>query len=362
MIRRCCEMACAGIICSAFGGAFCAETADVSVVQHQADFVVAGMRAERDQLRSCKFRAKLKKSHGPKQAEANWKPDFVITGLVFCACDFEAGKVRFDRQETGDGPGPTGGKYIRTPEKTLHAYLSGYIADIKHPSDDGSRMVKPFDVRVVGLTNPQELEDVGWSLEKASGFYSSGQTLVSATQEELGLHEMTWICGKRNELKRSLWVNERRGFTPERLEISYLDKNGDWQGLQSVRTVWKQASGVWIPEAYSCDSRQFYGSQFELVFDWESINGEVETTLFSQEGLSLREDTLVVDNRLDKPFIVERIGVGKRKENGGYARQSGSTLEPSRMSTARLALTIISAAFLLALLVVVSLRYRKRAT
>ena len=362
MIGRSWVVGCSGVIFSAFVGAPNAASADASEKEQLAEFVVAGMRAERERLRSCSFRAKLTKSQGPRRADDQWEPDSVIMGEIFCACDFEADKVRFDRRETGGAPQPVGGKYIRTPKKTLHAYLSGYIADIKHPTDPGSPMVKPFDVRVVGLTNPQELEDAGWRFEQAMEFYFIRQTVVSATTEKPGLHKITWICGKRNELERTLWVNERRGFTPERLEIRYLNKDGDWQHLQSVRTAWTQMSGVWIPESYSCDSRHFYGTRFELAFDWEQVNGEVDETLFTQEGLNLRKDTLVVDNRLDKPFIVERVGVGKRWKDGGYLKMSKGRPRRSGMSGLRRTLVIVGASALVVVAVIVSLGARKQAS
>lgn len=297
-----------------------------SAMAEHARFVLQGMKDSRDRLVTGKFRARGHK----KRAEQKPVAPAIDHDVEFtCFFDFGADRFRFDGQDweiavlPEDAAGlqpqedgepvafplgkvaPAVRKYVRTSKSTLH-----WSEDVSHslvarvPEEGPSSLPTVFDVRCMGLAFKPDIESF---LEFPDLWQIlNEQEIVEVTEETNGLHRVVWTYGEGNCLKRTVWFDEKLGYSPVRLE-------GHIENVltQSCEASWDKISDVWVPSTLRLEKTRNgkldYG--LELIFEWVSVNEPIAELPFTAEGLELSPGTDVISTQLGgRPISLGKIG------------------------------------------------------
>jgi hypothetical protein len=121
--------------------------------------------------------------------------------------------------------------------------------------------------------------------------------------------------------RRRIWFSEQSGFTPVRMEEQFRASDRSppadepWQPPHSTAiTEWAKRADTWVPTAVSVEytSRDLDGKldfrvQYELALQWDMVNEELDSDLFSLESLDVPPQShLIADFRSgDTPVIVQ---------------------------------------------------------
>lgn len=223
---------------------------------------------------------------------------------LFIAFDVGAGKHRFDRS-------------IATPQSLLE-FKSARIgtscviwSNDTHQVTEGlatAKMldrVRPFDVRALGL--------LYWtSLEKNEQF----ETLVDrynsqpCTRSEVtpsGLTELEW---KFDAARRVLWLDQKSGYSPVRMEVRYKRADGTWgEPAQLSDVTWEKRGGTFVPKQCRMVSiARPWTQECNFSFEWHSVNQPLADVVFTKEGFSLKSATPVVNVESKVPILVGSVG------------------------------------------------------
>ncbi len=281
------------------------------------DFVIRGIKNEREQLRSGIFEA-----HGRVVHENQTFGHFEGEVELICAFDYDADWFRFDRSEDvlDSSPGrdalqasseshprsktdtgvsypkrKMGGKYARTPTSTVE-YLAGDQSAVAKPVGTApAGSIRPFDVRVVGLCTLGGLE-LNTGFDK---WYKSCEAHKpeSAVAEGNGIYRLTWFYENRS-IKAINWISEKEAFSPVRFEMYQYGvlpdgSTGTTEPSHESVVTWKKVSGVFVPEKFTAVFRGQPGhlDSYELAVEWKSVNQVVPEILFTREGFELKKGT-----------------------------------------------------------------------
>jgi hypothetical protein len=282
------------------------------------DFVLAGIKHARDKLRSGVFRAW---GHLDESA----RPEYPLEGdiEIFCAFDFDNGFLRFDRLEpmwwapaaSSGAKGASdaakvvqdGGKFVALPDRCVQWRTREKMVWIRRAQEKPTSITRPFDIRVLGLTNWAGL-DFGVSWQDALRYIQAPPHDALAETKVYRLVRVDQENGSRFDF----FLDGEKGFSPVRLEQRERPPNstGDWGEPSEVDEVtWAQKNGLWVPTSFYQEVRRPVRKRRELRIQWESVNEPVDEALFTWEGLGLPKGTLVVDERLGKPIKVAVVGV-----------------------------------------------------
>ncbi len=288
-----------------------------------ARYLLSGVRSERERLQRGVVHAHGRKvidsSAGKPRTESNRLEGEVI---VFCAFDASKGLLRFDRTEpepVAGGAGSSrswhpqifGGKYVRTPDQQMRWHVGNdrvEVHGIKEPNI--GNMVRPFDVRVLGLVALPTLRE-GREFPSVMELYDSYATAdTEVVLEKAELYKLRWVLDKKTDVQAVLWLDEKRGFSPVRYE--FRDRQGAESRILWLSEVsWSRLAGVWVPKSARLESRSTPPSitTYEFAFDWKSVNEPLDERLFTIEGMDLKHGTYIFDYRLgaDRP-VVTAIG------------------------------------------------------
>lgn len=310
------------------------------VDEQLAKFVIAGLKSNRELLRSGVFTANGSLVRGVPTE------DYIAGEMqIYCAFDFERGLFRFERKEperksvevdaaflkrmeenaltseeiaqlrtrsAAQGQHYVTAKYIETPKSTVHWRSGSPRMVTVHKIDQralGIQNTKAFDVRNLGLAMSLNLENLT-PYEKLIAAYDKYQIvearMVSDTQRLI-----SWVFGADRSLKITLLIDVTQGFSPVRLEFSEQANDEKW-GQPNLWNdlTWVRVSSVWVPKTYSFESRNGLPSvdSYKLDFTWESVNEKLPDKMFSAEGLEESKESFVMDVRLgvDKAITVSR--------------------------------------------------------
>jgi hypothetical protein len=348
-------------------------------------FLMDGMKTNRMHLRQGVFRAhgrrvledpRLKRIEGPVE--------------IYCAFDFPAQKLRFDRSEPkrevprvivqdpkkvkrgADLKDPnivqviepkqdwreSAGKYIHTPNEmiSLEKMFAYGEADpwrhaaVQSPDKRPPQWAKPFDVRVLGLDYWATFVSGfrGRNGERAFAFYD--KVLVDeVSQVSDGVYRFRLHNAMEKNARLTLFIDAKHGVTVVRMEHQRRSKTPAEDGwdepFDQCELTWKELSGVWVPQTLVASNRQGKGilEEYHLAFAWESVNQPVDDVVFTVKGLEPEPLTYVIDSRSGKPVTTDIIGF---KEAAAKAREPvSSSWTPVR---------IVAAGFFTALLAALS--------
>lgn len=283
-----------------------------------AEYVLLGIEEGRQRLRSGAYRA-------TGRLEVDWPNGVAYQGdmEIFCAFNHDENALRFDRSlpiqmELGPGEAseeelrkgyrvvPFRSKLIRLQDaQRLWTTLSGGV-QIKRPDETLEQDARPLDVAALGLM-------ITADFLRGVTFRQIMETLrkdpVAACQEEGdGIYKVEWLYGP---FRRAIWVNAQQGFTAFRTECGE-QTDGNWTRTAPTAcdVTWKELGGVWVPTALVLREPFAEGKfqQYDLAFDWMSVNQPVAERYFGIDDFNAPVGTLVVDSRLGDPVVVRTIG------------------------------------------------------
>ncbi len=306
-----------------------------------ATLVLSGIRDSRERIRSGEALANgVFRSVVPDGGETV-KGD-VVYRFVF---DFNEGLQRFDskgpyvrsgsiaakpgRESEADDEAATNSgftafdsKFVRSAEWTLRwsvdaprTLMRGGPAE---PSDETCKLV---DFRALGLMSITDVRlgqisfaDVLDTLEK--------KKLTGVHDHGNGLFQLTWIEGKGEHVRRAVWFDQQRGFSPVRIEL-WDDRHSGEDSIQTGETLWEKKSGVWLPVSLHLKASWPIEEELSLALTWRNINGEVDRALFTPEGLNLPERTQYFSRELGSPVLLGEVS-GKKQQMHETALQDST--------------------------------------
>jgi len=297
-------------------------------VQEQfARFLWSEFREGRERLKRGVYHAR-----GTKLVERPATDPVTYDVEIFGAFDFEAGLRRFDRSETpmGSGgrpkreetkPGVVSqngviAKWIMTPTKNIRWEDTPGLQSvaISAPGLLQGTQLAPFDVRCLGLTNWNNYSRGDLELDEILRTWTE-MKIVEVVAGPGGLHRFTGTHGPDQGAKRTVWLDESKGFAPIRMEVYTKVPRGNGafevEPMFASALTWAEISGAWIPKTYH-NERNVGGGKirdiYDLVLDWESVNQEVPSKYFTTEGMDLKKGMHVYETRLNRSYVAEIIG------------------------------------------------------
>lgn len=249
-------------------------------------------------------------------------------------------------------------KYVRTQSYSLHWTSDSERVVFQHEPDNKRYLpLSRFDVRTPGLTVMRGFED-GISFDEINKLLLD-QKIVNAIEDTAnGFARIEWEI---NHLRREIWLDQNRGYTPIHFTIRRRSGSQDkpnWQGapIEEADLTWEKNGDVWVPKTYS--HRQQVGqklvSSFTIALQWESVNEPVDESLFTYERLNTPVKAQVVSDQLGQSVSV------------GYAYPDGETPQteitlPTDVTTRRRAIIYANVAVVAVLAFVVLLKRRMAA-
>lgn len=311
--------------------AFC----DDELVLKKRLFVAAGMRAEREKLRS--GHVIYLGEHTSHSVDIPDIPEYRVPVRFEYYFDHESRRFRHQTRDyrpfktdtdiakqlaktrqtkdlphgvTSDGKEwvtvEVGGIVVNTPEYSLFKSCSARHVDRLPPGGVGYTDVREIDVRILGITDWM-LFDMGKDFNYCLDAFEKGYPGRSAVSEANGVNHFTFNI--RDSIRLELWIDELRGMTPIRMVRTELKE----ENRESSRSecTWEQVKDVWVPTSFMIRSAQKSGSSQELALtlDWESVNEPLDAKVFTAAGLaeSDTEIKLVADMTLGQAVIEPAI-------------------------------------------------------
>jgi len=269
------------------------------------NFIVAGIRADRELVRTGEFSASGTAKRVLPEGES-W------TGAVRISCAFDnpSDRIRFDRHEdfvesnNKRLPFSEGGQFIRTPDR--HTRLKAGDGDvvITAPKKFQPEWVKAIDIRTLGLAYYGDLER---STPFDAVMTSYASPAHSASREADGSYRIVWILPDML-LRRTIWVDPERGFWPTRLLLeSGVKSNGEIAWTKETEThslTLVNYLDVWLPRQLSIQAAD---RSLDLELDWTSLNTPIDDKVFTVDGFNLEGAKRVMNLSLGSPIIERRL-------------------------------------------------------
>jgi hypothetical protein len=289
----------------------CAERRTLAAdakAEELARFAAAGFKAGRAQLKTGVFHAT-----GTKEL-THEVPPLKTAVKIYGAFDFEKGSLRFDRDQqiwervpTEDWKlVPFQGKFALVPDHSLQ-----WTSDDKRTAFIGPPKkrygIRPFDVRLVGISNWGGLNDTGTDWPVVDRVFA--QKVVAGVIEKGSLYHVGWATPN---FRFDVWFDSKRDFVPVRYEqiIGAADAKGVWPAPAGIgEAKWTKIEGVWVPSWFKQElklTKSHYRQ--ELTLERESVNKPVPASLFTWQTLGLPAGTRVVDTRPKEPI---KVGIVK---------------------------------------------------
>ena len=300
-------------------------------VNEKRRFLAAGMRSEREKLRSGQVEMRGEHSHLTREF-----PNFRVPVRFRYDFDHSSRKYRHetrdyipydmnardashldDEKTNPDLPhGVTekgiqwfsreiGGTTIHTPQYSLFKMCRARHVDRMPPGTQGIIRIREMDVRVFGITD--------WLMFSQRTPYDALIDAIETTYsgasvvgEENGISHLSFKTG--GEILLEIWVDERRGMTPIRLVRTELFQGNRESSRSDVS--WEPIGGTWVPKTFAIQSNYKSGSMdgLALTLDWKSVNEPLDHKIFTAAGIADEDGNIqsVADTTLGKT-IIEQI-------------------------------------------------------
>ena len=292
------------------------------------DFLIKGMDDQRQRLRTGMYRI-----NGRYISESTETGRLDGPVKIFSAFDFDADKFRFDRtgpiREGKVPPAPLGadarsswtlkmrgGRMIRLKDRNISNGDDSMQVRIGSMNPMVQNDLRPLDVRAFGLFYWQSMSSFpATPYPKFLEYYERDQA-DEVVEERRGIWKITktFPTYLGHTSRRILWIDQKAGFSPIRLELRQRDDSmpaGTWSAPDfESETTWIEIAGVWVPKTARIvdDPGTAKVASYEFPFDWEMVNGVVPPETFTLAGLKLKPGYQVVDDTLGRDVIVGSIG------------------------------------------------------
>jgi hypothetical protein len=308
---------------------------EVKLRETQRRFFLAGMRAEREKLRS--GQVVITGEH--------WSNTTVSLGMMRFSVRFD---VYFDhdtksyrytqrdylpqgtrgmdpqrktsllaRSELPRGTTSEGEEWVATDEGGTVVHTPEY--DLRHnnghphvsrlaPGTAVGHPVREWDFATLGLVDWPAF-DRGLRLSDVLDAYETQLTCHSVEMVPSGL-----TCLKlrtdwnpvADSVEYEIWIDEKQGMTP--VSISRKDLNDSLKEVSLSDVGWKEINGVMVPVSFGIRmmNKRKYPEGYDLTLEWSHVNEPLDPKVFTPAGITESAGALVADMRLGQ-VVVERI-------------------------------------------------------
>lgn len=224
------------------------------------------------------------------------------------ALDELSGRIRFDYRRTR-GPERVF-HYIESPEeRTVYSEVTGFQITKGPVEDRGDRPDEFFDVRCIGPFSSSELQ-FGLLPELQNTFIEITESCTLQPLDSVRTIELTRTVAKGLVQVRHV-LAPNKGFSPVLMEKRYVNEDGTLTDLKHrLEVTWENVSDVWLPTSATFTFNRQTKTVRQLKFQWQQVNGKIDSTLFERGSLELAVGTKVVDQKTDPsvPRLVYEVG------------------------------------------------------
>jgi|GEM_PF-2670266 len=291
-------------------------------------YLVAGMRSEREKLRS--GQVVLKGEHWRNSKELG---EFRISVRFEVAFDHDAHSYRFtqhdyaqystakmspqekadywERTDVPHGTSPNGidwvteakgGTVVHTPLYDLHLAIDSPTVSRLPPGASQKTTIREWDLAALGLMDWPMFSAEYRLKEILDGF----ETGLSCHAVEMGPSGLSNLKVRADDTQYDVWIDEKQGMTP--VSISRQELNDSMRETSRSDVSWKVISGVWVPVSFGISDLLGPDITFgyDLILEWSSVNEQLAADTFTPAGIDKNPDALVADLRLGQ-IVVERV-------------------------------------------------------
>ena len=103
-----------------------------------------------------------------------------------------------------------------------------------------------------------------------------------------------------------IWIDEKQGMTP--VSISRQDLNDSLRETSRSDVSWKEINGVMVPVSFRINyvDQPEYPQGYDLTLEWSHVNEPLDPQVFTPAGITKSPSALVADMRLGQA-VVERV-------------------------------------------------------
>jgi len=189
-----------------------------------------------------------------------------------------------------------------------------------------SATLRPFDIRCFGLISNVDFS-IGTTFPSLWKILLS-QNVISSLEEENGLICLVWQFGKRERIKRTVWFDPNRGYSPVRMELRNGDLTSDPVAISEV--TWTEISGAWVPQTMTVKSLTPYPEEVSWNVEWESVNASIDGKIFTPEGFDLIGGAELLSDELGTIVKLGDLGQDKIKAHSKEHLTESSRPDPLR--------------------------------
>ena len=300
-------------------------SADSAVMEQRRSYLLSGMVAEREKIRSGHVVITGEHSSSSSDTEEFRFPvryeiyfDRTASKYRYSQLDYirvsrSAGKAKrakapklspIDKtiEEEAGKTVEIGGTVVHTPEYDLHRPIDSTTVSRLGSGAATGTAIREWDVRAFGLLD-------WFSFARSSNLDSALHGLGVRTKchsVEIGPSGYSVVKVRSDDYEWEIWVDESQGMTPIRLSRTEL--SGDMRVTSTSDVSWSLINGVWVPASIQISGTTVNsGTQekYELKLDWSHVNEPLDPQVFTPKGIT-NDSALVADIRLG-PVLLERV-------------------------------------------------------
>lgn len=306
------------------------RAADDPHLQERRRFLLSGMRAEREKLRS--GQVVLLGEHSKRSTEVG---EYRLPVRFEVAFDHDAQKYRYTASDhaaidaTGVDPklkaqsvdqglphGKTpegiewftmegGGTVVHTPEYDLHRAIDSKSVTRHAPGNVTGTSVREWDLRLLGL--------VDWFSFNGRSQYQdvldAQETRLACQAVNLDASGLSRLTLRSGNTETEIWIDEKKGMTPVR--ISRTEIGSVRRETSRSEVGWEETNGVWVPTSFNIygDMTPTSSERYDLTLEWSQVNEPLDAQQFTPAGITDSDSALVADMRLGQ-VVVEPVNPG----------------------------------------------------
>jgi hypothetical protein len=302
-----------------------AMISDLSQKDSQAyDYVLAGIRENREKMKSGMFRASGHQSMPSSEAPFELK--------LYCAFDWPSGRLRFNgsrelppnqsrqpkvREKKAVDEAKEPMKVENVVQKSGVVFTPKEVIEftgktIRSFSPDQNEEVKgikrrAFDIRALGMYGHVDFLEGIWFEDTWKRYKDRKPRDIQRDAD--GTWKINWEV-KKPALLETLWLEETKGFSVTRHEIRGKDKVDKLKWAEPMITshvTWTLYESVWVPKTFVLQTRVGVEKFMKFVFaiEWESLNTVIPDKVFTVDDFEISKRTAFLDMKTGHPIVVD---------------------------------------------------------
>ncbi len=303
-------------------------SADQSLVEKRRSYLLTGMRAEREKLRSGQvvmtgdhwrhssvlgmFRISVRFEIAfdrDSRSSRYTQHDYVQYNATRMAP--ERKDKQWNRSDLPHGTTPEGvdwvteekgGTVVHTPEYDLHLAIGKTHVTRLSPGTVRRTYVREWDLRALGLIDWPSFSGV-YHFDDIMNAFETRSSDHSVEMDPSGLSRLTV---RFDETEYEIWIDETLGMTPVRISRKELEDPERETSRSDVS--WKEINDVIVPIAFRINDLDDpeITEGYDLTLEWSHVNEPLDPKLFTPAGITENKSALIADMRLGQ-VVVEKV-------------------------------------------------------